>query len=25
MWGKMPPTHMSRDTAHAPWLQTHCQ
>jgi len=22
---KLPPTHRSRDTAHAPWLQTHCQ
>jgi len=21
----MPPTHRSRDTAHAQWLQTHCQ
>jgi len=21
----MPPTHKSRDTAHAQWLQTHCQ
>jgi len=22
---KFPPTHRSRDTAHAQWLQTHCQ
>jgi len=21
----LPPTHRSRDTAHAQWLQTHCQ
>jgi len=27
MWEKIapPPTHRSRDTAHAQWLQTHCQ
>jgi len=26
MWGEnLPPTHRSRDTAHAQWLQTHCQ
>jgi len=25
MWEKFAPTHKSRDTAHAQWLQTHCQ
>jgi len=25
MWEKFAATHMSRDTAHAQWLQTHCQ
>jgi len=24
MWGNLFPTHRSRDTAHAQWLQTHC-
>jgi len=25
MWETLPPTHRSRDTAHAQWRQTHCQ
>jgi len=25
MWEKFAPTHKSRDTAHAQWLQMHCQ
>jgi len=25
MWEKFAPTHRSRDTVHAQWLQTHCQ
>jgi len=25
MWEKFAPTHMSRDTAHAQWFQTHGQ
>jgi len=25
MWEKFAATHRSRDTAHAQWLQTHCQ
>jgi len=25
MWGKFVPTHRSRDTAHAQWLQKHWQ
>ena len=25
MWKKFAATHKSRDTAHAQWLQTHCQ